>query len=106
MDELKEKILEQLKRDLSENYLDDKEVLFDILEDTIEEALSISNRTLTLTNVQLLKPEIKKCVKALYLQRGTEDTCSLNESGKSSSFINAYEELRNNIIKGGKRVMP
>ncbi len=105
MDELKEKILEQLKRDLSENFLDDKDVLLNILEDSINEALSISNRTLSNSNVQLLKPEIKKCAKTLYLQRGTEDTSSLNESGKSSSFLNAYEELRNDIIKSGKRVI-
>ena len=54
MDELKEKILEQLKRDLSENFLDDKDVLLNILEDSINEALSISNRTLSNSNVQLL----------------------------------------------------
>lgn len=90
--------------DLGENYnSSDEAVLETILNEVTADALSISNRSNTEVNKILLKSEIKKCVKTIYLQRGSEDVKSLSTSGLSSSYVDAYNELRDNIIKNGKR---
>lgn len=106
IEEQKSKILEELKLDLADNFnVIDTDVLDDILNETITNALFISNRDLSLENILLLKPEIKKCVKVVFLERGVEDSVSLNENGKNSTFVDSYEMLRNDIVKNGKRVI-
>ena len=99
-------MLNEIIAELGDNYnTSDSAVLEQIIDDTTSNALFISNRSNTVLNVDLLKPEIKQSVISQYLRRGTEDTTSLNESGKSSSFVNYIEQLENNIIKNGKRVV-
>ena len=103
---MEDKILKEIKNDLSDNYnSSDEDVLKSLLEDAIFNALYFSNRKNTESNIQLLKSEIKEYVKTVYLQRGTEDVKSLSESGKSSTFKNPTEQMRNDIVKNGKRLV-
>lgn len=104
MNELKLKLLNNIKNDLADNYYDsDDTVLKELLDETIANAFFISNRKETRDNLKLLLFEIKNCVKSLYLLRGTEDVKSLSESGKSSSYKTPIDEMRDAIIKSGKR---
>lgn len=99
-------MLNEIIAELGDNYnTSDSTVLEQIIDDTTSNALFISNRSDTVLNRDLLKPEIKQSVITQYLRRGTEDTTSLSESGKSSSFVNYIEQLENNIVKNGKRVV-
>lgn len=104
MNELKLKLLNDIIKDLADNYYDsDNTVLKELLDDTIANAFFISNRQETRDNLKLLSIEIKNCVKSLYLQRGTEDVKSLGESGKSASFKTPISEMHDAIIRNGKR---
>lgn len=96
-------ILNEIKADLADNYRNDEAVLESILNDIITNALFLSNRKNTDDNIEILKSEIKKAVKSIYLQRGGEGTTGLNENGTSSSFTNALEELEKDIVRNGKR---
>ena len=88
--------------ELGENYeSSDEGVLDDIIDEVTTNALFISNRS----DEKILTREIKECVKSIYLQRGAEDTKSLSRNGISSTYKDALDELRNNIIKNGKRVV-
>lgn len=99
-------MLEEIKQDLGDNFnTNDSAVLQSILTDVTTNALFISNRKKTIENIELLSFEIKDCVKAIYLQRGTEDVNNKSQSGLSSTFKNAYDNLRKNIINNGKRVI-
>ena len=99
-------MLNEIIRDLGDNYNDtDKKVLDDILNNATTNALFISNRKNTLENINLLSSEIKEYVKTVYLQRGTEDVKNQSQSGLSSTYQDAYEEMRKNIISNGKRIM-
>lgn len=105
MEEEKVMLLNSLIRDLADNYINtDREVLKGLLEETIANAFFISNRQKTEDNLTMLSFEIKNCVKSLYLQRGTEDVKNLSESGRSSTFKSPIDEMRNSIIRNGKRV--
>lgn len=97
-------ILNEIKLDLGVNYkTDDSQVLSDILNKVCTNALFISNRSESKENIELLKYEIEECVKTLYLQRGTEDVETQNQSGLSQTFKKAIDEMRNNIVLNGKR---
>lgn len=99
-------MLNEIIRDLGDNYNDtDKKVLEDILDEATTNALFISNRVRNLENIKLLSSEIKKYVKAVYLQRGTEDVKSQSQSGLSSTYQDAYEKMRKDIISNGKRII-
>jgi len=105
MEEEKVMLLNSLIRDLADNYINtDREVLKGLLEETIANAFFISNRQRTEDNLTMLSFEIKNCVKSLYLQRGTEDVKNLSESGRSSTFKSPIDEMRDSIIRNGKRV--
>lgn len=104
--------------DLGANFRDgDGNVIGALLDDAVDSALSISNRLdRALTNgevdedklsnqLEILKPEIKKCVKTLYLQRGAEDVRSQSLSGLSSTYEDAMDALRRDIIRNQKRVL-
>lgn len=94
-------MLEEIINELGDNYnSSDKSVLNEILEEVTANALTISNRS----DKNFLKPEIKSCVKGIYLQRGAEGLNSLSERGTSSNFNDCMEKMRNDIIKNGKRV--
>lgn len=97
-------MLKEIIMDLGANYnTEDTKVLEDILDEATTSALFISNRVRNLENIKLLSSEIKKYVKTVYLQRGVEDVQTQSQSGTSSTYINAYEEMRKNIISNGKR---
>ena len=98
-------MLEEIKKDLAENFkAGDENVLREYIDETTTDALSISNRKNTKENIRLLTSDIKKCVKSKYLQRGSEGSNSLSDSGVSTSFNNPTEIMRIEIVKSGKRV--
>lgn len=99
-------MLNRIIKDLAENFRGDEEVLENLINDITSEALFISNRRNDDFNKNILNYEISECVKSIYLQRGAEDVSSRSESGVSSSYKNAIEKLRNDIIRNGKRVLP
>lgn len=102
----KNTLLIDLKDDLSVNYdSEDYKILNVLLDDTITNACFLSNRQENLNNLKLLSTEIKECVKTMYLQRGTEDVKSSSINGRSLTFEDSFEKLRENIIKNGKRVI-
>lgn len=100
-DEIKRKILDNVTRNLADNYRDDVDTLREIIDNVSCMALSISNRK----SLSTLEPEIGQCVIAEYLRRGAEGSSSISESGHSISFEDNIEKMRNNIIKNGKRVI-
>lgn len=105
MEEKQALLLDDLIKDLADNYSNtDREVLKGLLEETIANAFLISNRQKTKDNLTMLSFEIKNCVKSLYLQRGTEDVKNLSESGRNSTFKSPIDEMRDAIIRNGKRV--
>lgn len=91
-------MFEIIKRDLAENYRKDDKVLLDLIDEVTAIALSLSNNRL-----EEVQPYIVRCVKAEYLARGGEGLKSLSSGGKSLSFDDNIEKMRNNIIKDGKR---
>ena len=98
-------MLDLLKEDLAENFREgDDEILNNIIDRVTADALSISNRGNTKSNIDLLTNEIQECVKAIYLQRGAEGSNSLRASGVSTAFTNPIERMRLEIVKSGKRV--
>lgn len=106
MEETKTKILESIISNLADNYnSNDNTIIKDILDDVITNAFFFSKREENEKNLKLLSLEIKQCVKSIYLQRGVEDVASLNESGRSSSYVDALDKMRTDIIKNGKRVI-
>lgn len=99
-------MLDNIKLDLGDNYTETTdELLQQIIDDVTANALFISNRANTEDNVDFLAPEIKECVKVIYMQRGVEETKSASESGRSLSLKDAIDELRMNIVKNGKRLL-
>lgn len=100
---MQEKVLAELIRDLADNYRNDKSVLSTILNDTISNALFVSNRKNTDNNIQILLPEIKEAVKSIYILRGSEGSSSQSELGTSNSFKNPLEEMEKSIVRNGKR---
>lgn len=105
---MKEKILEEIKQDLADNYRNDEEVLKVLLEDVINDALFSSNRIFNSDKekqIEVLKSNIKKAVKNIYLRRGTEDVKSSSQSGESNNYSSAIEEMTLDIIKQNKRIL-
>lgn len=92
-------MLEKIINDLGANYIEDKEVLENILEEVSSIAFSISNSE----DIGKLFPYIKKAVKAMYLARGAEGLQSRSEGSISSSYEDIIDKLRNDIIKNGLR---
>lgn len=106
IEEYQKNMLESIILDLGDNFFDsDRQIVANILDDVITNALFISKRRKNKENLQLLSLEIKQCVKSLYLQRGTEDVSVLSTSGKNATFSDAFNKLRENIIKNNKRVV-
>lgn len=102
---MQEKVLAELIKDLADNYRNDKDVLSTILNDTISNALFVSNRSYSNNNIMILLPEIKEAVKSIYLQRGSEGSSSVSELGTSNSFKNPLEEMKKSIVSNGKRLI-
>lgn len=105
---MKTKILNEIIKDLADNYRKDGEVLNDLLDDVIVDALSMSNRKYKSdidNQLLILKSNIKKAVKTIYLQRGAEDVSSKSESGQSSTYDSAMETMQKDILRQNKRIM-
>lgn len=99
-------MLNEIIAELGENYKSSDEALLEqIIDETTSNALFISNRQDTVLNRDLLKPEIKQSVISQYLRRGTEDVNSLSQAGLSSNYVDYVNQLRQNIIKNGKRIV-
>lgn len=90
--------LEKIINDLGANYLNDEDVLENILEEVTSIASDISNN-----KSERIFPYIKKAVKAIYLCRGAEGLQSRGEGSISNSYEDIIEKLRNDIIKNGLR---
>lgn len=104
----KETLLESIKTDLNANYRNDEEVLNDLFEEVLNDALFISNRkSLYLKNeeeqITILASNIRKSVKTIYLQRGAEDVTRQTLSSISNTYDDAIERMKSDIIKQGKR---
>lgn len=98
-------MLEEIKTDLADNFrTGDDSILQEYIDRVTADALSISNRENNQDNIDLLSSEIKECVKGLYLQRGGEGSTSLTSGGTSSTFRDCFKDLRESIVKAGKRV--
>lgn len=93
--------------DLGENYRQDESVLRVIFDEVVSNALRFSNRQFKVLENQLpiLASDIRRCVKAIYLQRGSEDVKSSTRSGLTLNYEDAMERMRQDIYKGGKRVL-
>ncbi len=97
-------MLNEIKRDLADNFREgDEAILKKLIDEVTTDALSISNRQETDENIEILSIYIKQCVKELYLQRGAEGSTSFSDAGKSTSFVDPLEQMRVNIVKSGKR---
>lgn len=105
---MKDTILDEIKADLDVLYRDDDEVLISLLDDVIQDALFISNRQHkkdSENQLKILKSNIKKAVKSIYLQRGAEDVKSLGQGGISSTYDNAIETMEKDILRQNKRLV-
>lgn len=93
--------------DLGENYRQDESVLRVIFDEVVSNALRFSNRQFKVLENQLpiLASDIRRCVKSIYLQRGSEDVKSSTRSGLTLNYEDAMERMRQDIYKGGKRVL-
>lgn len=104
----KQELLESIKTDLDANYRNDEDVLNELFEEVLNDALFISNRKSLYsiadeTQITILASNIRKCVKSIYLQRGSEDVASQSLSGISNTYDDAIERMKSDIIKQGKR---
>ena len=105
---MKTKILNEIIKDLADNYRKDGDVLNDLLDDVIVDALSMSNRKYKSdidNQLLILKSNIKKAVKTIYLQRGAEDVSSKSESGQSNTYDSSMETMQKDILRQSKRIM-
>lgn len=105
---MKEKILNEIIKDLADNYRNDKDVLETLLDDVIVDALSMSNRKFKIDKEEqltILKSNIKKAVKSIYLQRGAEDVSSSSDNGSSNTYEKVMETMQNDIIRQHKRIL-
>lgn len=109
----KQELLTSIQADLGANYQStDGALLGALLDEVIDDALFISNRRYLVNDedslnnqLAILRTEIRKAVKSIYLQRGTEDTTSQSMNGMSGSYPDPIEVLKKDIISTGKRLM-
>lgn len=94
-------MLNKIIRQLGDNYdVKDNQVLLDLIDEATYSALSFTNRTKLDNDMENI---VKRTVIAKYLQRGGEGSTSYNELGKSESFYDPYERMRQELLTGGKR---
>ncbi len=108
-----ETLYEEIVRDLGVNFNEeDGNVLHDLIDDVIEDALLMSNRNVKViseetkeAHVIILASNIKKAVKTIYLQRGIEDVKSNSQSGLSNTYDDAMETMLRDIVRQNKRIL-
>ncbi len=101
---MKELIIKSAIRQLGPFFKKGDEIIIDeITDDMITIAFSYSNRTIE--NGSPLIPIIKKAVISTYKLRGSEGLKSLSQSGKSMSFDNIEEKMRQDILKSRLRLL-
>lgn len=104
-------LIELIKVDLGVNFKEgDDEVLNAITKETFSDALFISNRKSLYEKegscseqIEILAPNVRRCVKTIYLQRGGEDVSTSSMSGLSFTYDDAIKRMHDDIIKQGKR---
>lgn len=95
MNEIKIKMLERLKKDLSVNFKNgDDSVLSDFIDDYISIASNNSNRR---KDDEKLYPYVYNAVKEAYLRRGDEGSSSSTEGSLSTSYIDIEEKLAKDV---------
>lgn len=95
MNEIKTKMLDRLKRDLSVNFKNgDDSVLSDFIDDYISIASNNSNRR---KDDEKLYPYVYNAVKSAYLRRGDEGSSSSTEGSLSTSYIDIEEKLAKDV---------
>lgn len=110
---IQETLQNEIIANLAENFREgDEEILAEILEGVINDALLMSNRKYravdeesTEAQIVVLASNIKKAVKTIYLQRGVEDVRSNSQSGLSNTYDVAMETMLNDIIRQNKRIL-
>ena len=110
---VKEELINEVINDLGANYnINDGEVIASIIDDVIEDALLMSNRSARATSgvakdaqIIILASNIKKAVKTIYLQRGIEDVKSNSQSGLSNTYDDAMETMLRDLVRQNKRIM-
>lgn len=96
-------MLVKIINDLADNFRKgDEVVLQEIIKEVTADALFISCRKNNDSGI--LDSNIIKCVKSIYLQRGSEGSNSISDSGISTSFSDAKEIMKKEIVSEGKRV--
>ena len=102
-------IQKEIIAELGEMYnTNDDKVLKSILEDVITDALYVSNRQYKSNKEEqltILKSNIKKAAKTIYLQRGVEDVTSETQNGISKTYDIAIETMKQDIIRQNKRLL-
>jgi len=94
-------MLNEIKTELGANFkTGDETILQQYIDDLTIVALQCSNRSTGDTTMDYL---IKQVVESVYLRRGDEGKDSSSEGSISSSYKDAEEKLRNDIIKNGLR---
>lgn len=83
----------------------DEQVLNNISDTVIDEALSIANAEESEKTLADLKAPIVEAIVISYQNRGSEGLKSQSELGQSNSFVDWMEYLRTAIINGGKRYL-
>lgn len=94
--------IEIIQRDLGANYRDDEEELAEIFEQVYSLASSFSNQSRIKEN-RAFDLIVSKAIKAIYLSRGAEGISSKTEGSITTSFNNAINEMKNDIITLGLR---
>ena len=107
----KAELLASIETDLGANYQSsDSTLLSDLLDEVINDALLISNRNyLAQTDLEgqisILASHIRKCVKSIYLARGSEEVASQSQQGLASTYENAIHTMTYDIIRSNKRIL-
>lgn len=94
-EEMKTKMLDRLKKDVSLNFkTGDDSILSDFIDDYISIASHNSNRK---ENDTKLYPYVYEAVKEAYLRRGDEGSSSSTEGSLSTSYVDIVEKLKKDV---------
>lgn len=83
----------------------DEQVIKDISDTVITEALDCSHRLESPENLKVLQSVIIEAIVIAYQNRGSEGLKSQSELGQSNSFVDWIEYLQKNVVEKGKRLL-